>query len=290
MKHLPLLLLILIAGILPFSASAATVAPTCAVAVRTQNGQVWPMLNGKIFLLATPGEPFNIIWASANASSAHTETGASIALTGYQTYAVTKTTSYSYIFESGGVQSACNVTAVVLQGTGSANRSLTTVPANTASVSSANSKDAILTASSLPLLTGGYAAPGASVPVAYLKLVNTSTSVATVHGVWLQQNGSADTSAVIGFSTVDDKGMNRTTLGGEEGTTPFKDDVAYVPLLNATLAPGQLRIFTIKAQLSKALSSSLGSTLMIDVSSLDTAAEIKSDFPIRGTTWMLRAY
>lgn len=154
--------------------------------------------------------------------------------------------------------------------------------------SSSGSSTATISASSLPLLTGGTIGPSGSVPVAYLKLANTSSVPASVAGVWLKQNGSAPVSNIIGFTTVDDKGMNRTTLGGSEGTALFKNGSAFVPLMNATLAPRQIRIFTIKAQLSRNVSA--GSSVMLDATFLDTAAKINAQFPIRGTTWTLRAY
>lgn len=144
-------------------------------------------------------------------------------------------------------------------------------------------------ASAIPLLSGGTAAPGNLVPISYLKLVNTGKATTTLPGVWLKQSGSAPVSTVIGFSTVDDKAVLRTSVGGIEGVTPFKDGLVYVPL-NATFAPGQFRIFTIKAQVSRNLVGSIGSTLMLDVASLDTTGTVAGTFPIRGTTWTLKAY
>lgn len=142
-------------------------------------------------------------------------------------------------------------------------------------------------ASPIPLLTGGTTGPNTTVPVSYLKLVNQSSTATTLPGLWIKQSGTAPTSSVISFSTVDDKAVSRTSVGGAEGSALFKNGLAYVPL-NATFVPGQFRIFTIKAQLSRSLIP--GSTLMLDVASLDTKGKVAGSFPIRGTTWVLKAY
>ncbi|KND49664.1 MAG: hypothetical protein AB203_01095 [Parcubacteria bacterium C7867-008] len=144
-----------------------------------------------------------------------------------------------------------------------------------------------ISASMLPLLTGGSTGPTSSVPVAYLKLVNTGSAPATLSGVSLRQNGSAPTASVVGFTTVDDKALNRTTVGGTEGSAVFKNGLAYVPL-TGTIAPGQIRIYTVKALLSRTLVA--GSTLMLDVQSVDTSSTVNGALPIRGVTWYLRAY
>jgi len=142
-----------------------------------------------------------------------------------------------------------------------------------------------LSISQLPLLSGGATSAGASVPVAYIKIVNTGKSTATITGVRLIQNGTAPGLTVLGFATSDDKGGSRATIVGAEGTTPFVNGRAFVPL-QATLTPGQLRIFTIKAVLSK--KSYSGKTLMIDTDSVDTTSKITTTLPLRGVTWTLR--
>lgn len=152
---------------------------------------------------------------------------------------------------------------------------------------SASSGTGAFSASAIPLLTGGTTGPNSTVPVSYLKLVNQSSTATTLPGIWIKQNGTAPVSSIIGFSTVDDKAISRTSVGGTEGSNLFTNGLAYVPL-NATFAPGQFRIFTIKAQLGRTLTP--GSTLMLDVASLDTKGKVAGSFPIRGTTWVLRAY
>jgi hypothetical protein len=160
-----------------------------------------------------------------------------------------------------------------------------TILAKGASTGSA-SHTGSLAVSMVPFLTGGMASPGASVPVAYIKVSNTGTTPADLSGFTLKQNGSAPQSAVIGFVTSDDKGGSRATIGGSEGSVQFKNGKAFVPL-QATLAVGQFRIFTIKALISSLSGNSAGTQLMIDVDSVSSTGGTRSAFPIRGTTWTL---
>lgn len=148
---------------------------------------------------------------------------------------------------------------------------------------SASKKGGTLYVNSLPLLSGGNAGTGASVPVAYIKVENAGKDTAYIDGFTLKQNGSAATNSVFSFSTNDDKSGSRFTTSG---AGLFKNGSAYVPL-PATVAPGQIRIFTIKANLDSASSRYAGQTLMLDVASVTTGAKVPSALPIRGTTWTL---
>lgn len=148
------------------------------------------------------------------------------------------------------------------------------------------SGDTTLTVSLVPLLSGGTAHAGKAVPVSYLQITNIGKDSATLTGFWIKQNGSASTQSIIGLTTVDDKGGSRGSVGGVEGATPFKDGMAFAPT-NATFAPGQMRLFTIKAVLSANISSYIGKQLMIDVTSIETNAKVSGAFPIVGTTWTL---
>ncbi len=143
-----------------------------------------------------------------------------------------------------------------------------------------------LSVSSVPLLWGGTASAGSSVAISYLKVVNIGKASTTLKGFLLQQNGSAPGEAVIGLSTVDDNGEPRGLSGGKEGSTPFKKGVAYAPA-HAVFAPGQMRLFTIKAIMSNNLSAYVGTQLKIDVTGVDANATINGSFPMRGTTWTL---
>lgn len=168
-----------------------------------------------------------------------------------------------------------------------ATTTLTITPKGGATAASSGGKTSgALTASLVPLLMGGQASSGATVPVMYLKLSNPGSAPASIEGVRLTENGTAPDSVVIGWTTNDDKGASRTTVGGTEGSTQFKSGVAYVPLA-ATIPAGGFRIYTIKAILSAYSGSYFGKTLAIDVASVTSAAKISGTFPIRGTTFTL---
>lgn len=143
-----------------------------------------------------------------------------------------------------------------------------------------------ITVSQLSLLTGGTAAVGASIPVEYLKVVNTSQVPVKLEGVTLKETGSAPDDLVIGFTTSDDKGGSRSTIGGVEGTKQFKNSQVYVPL-NVTIEPSQIRVFTIKAILSKTSGSAGGKQFIVDTIGVDADGAVKATYPIRGATWTL---
>lgn len=151
------------------------------------------------------------------------------------------------------------------------------------SKSSADSESAgTLTVTTVPLLAGGNAKAGASVPVSYLQLRNTGTEAVHLSGFWVKQNGSAPESVVAQLTTVDDKGGSR----GASGSNPFDDGEAFAPT-DATIAPGGIKLFTIKAVMGSNLTAHLFKNLKIDVTGVDTNGGIRASFPLRGTTWTL---
>ncbi len=152
--------------------------------------------------------------------------------------------------------------------------------------SSATRSSGLISVDALPLLSGGAANMGASVPVAYLKVQNVSGSPVNLEGFTLKQNGSASGDSVIGFSTSDDKGGSRATIGGTEGAKQFKAGLAFVPLA-ATIESGTVRIFTIKAILSKTATTDLGKQLFLDVTGVTSNGSVKAPNPIRGVAWTL---
>ncbi len=146
---------------------------------------------------------------------------------------------------------------------------------------SAAKADTTLAVSSVPLLWGGVARANASIPLSYLQVSNVGTKPGQVTGFTVRQNGNASTDAVIGLSTVDDKGLSRAET---TGTRPFSKNVATAPAI-ATLAPGEVKLFTIKAQIGPSVASYLGSALMIDVTGIETNGKVRASLPIKGTTW-----
>ncbi len=139
---------------------------------------------------------------------------------------------------------------------------------------------------SVPLLSGGTAHAGGSVAVSYLQITNVGKECALLKGFWVKQNGSAPVESIIGLTTVDDKGGSRGSTGGIEGATPFQNGLALAPT-HALFAPGQMRLFTIKAIITQDVSMYVGLQLMIEVASIETTAAVRGQFPIRGTTWVI---
>jgi len=139
---------------------------------------------------------------------------------------------------------------------------------------------------SVPLLFGGTARAGANVPVSYLQITNIGKETANLKGFWVKQNGSASTQSVIGLTVIDGSGGSKGAIGGTEGSTPFKNGLAFVPT-DSIFAPGQMRVFTIKAVMSSNVSAHLGKQLNIAVTSVDTTASPKGPFPIPGATWTI---
>jgi len=154
---------------------------------------------------------------------------------------------------------------------------------STSASNSSSKKGGELSVSSIPLLSGGNAAAGASVPVAYIKVSNPGKDAASIDGFTLKQNGSASTNTIASFATNDDKSGSRFTTAG---SGLFKSNSAFVGL-PATIPPGQFRIFTIKANLNASSGMSAGQTLMLDVTSVTSGAKLGGTFPIQGTTWTL---
>ncbi len=145
----------------------------------------------------------------------------------------------------------------------------------------------VLSVSSIPLLSGGMTRGGASVPISYLKTVNTGKEPLVIKGFGLRQNGSAPTKSIIGLTVSDDAPVSaHGASGGIEGSVPFKDGVAFVTM-ETTIAPGAMRLFTIKAIMAADVSNHIGKQLMIDVASVSTNGSTRGSFPIRGTTWTI---
>ncbi|MDB5190125.1 MAG: hypothetical protein JWN49_451 [Parcubacteria group bacterium] len=143
-----------------------------------------------------------------------------------------------------------------------------------------------LTVSLIPLLTGGNVRASGVVPVSYLQVNNTGTTTVKLSGFKLKENGSAPDIAIIGLQTVDEKGGSRGSAGGSESTTPFVNGLTEAPT-NAILAPGQMKLFTVKVQLSAKAGLYANTQIIISVTGLDATATSKGNFPIAGTTWTI---
>ena len=268
------LLLILGFGFIPAATHAAEDDLGCLLITSTPRG--YEVFEGEKDIEIRSGERVILAWIGINAESGEDRDGTSISTVGLRVLTAQGSGSYDFTFNDGSDEVTCTAN---LQLAG-------TQQTSTVDVSDIDEDAGTLSISSIPLLSGGVAARGASVPVAYIKVENTSTEAAKIEGFTLVQNGSADTDVVIGFATNDDKGGSRSVIGGNEDDTVFDDNEAYVPL-SAVLNPKSFRIFTLKSILSADASGEAGNTLMLDVDSVDTGAEVYGSFPIRGTTWRL---
>lgn len=143
-----------------------------------------------------------------------------------------------------------------------------------------------LAVQSVPLLVGGVVRAGGTVPVSYLQITNVGNEGTVLKGFWLKQNGSASVESIVALATVDDRGGSRGRAGRTEGVALFQNGAALAPT-DAYFAPGQMRLFTVKATMSPDVSQHIGAQLVIDVASLETEAEVRGQFPIRGTTWVI---
>lgn len=158
----------------------------------------------------------------------------------------------------------------------------TQLPSYVASENSAATGATELVVMPVPLLSGGVTNANASVPVAYLQVTNTGKDSLELRGFWVKQNGSASDQTIAGLSTIDD----RDNLLGATKAMPFEKNIAFVPA-PMYIVSGQTRLFTIRANLASNIQTEVGRQLMIDVTSIDSAAPIKGSFPIRGTTWTI---
>ncbi len=142
-----------------------------------------------------------------------------------------------------------------------------------------------LKVSPIALLGGGTARLGATIPVSYLQVINQSTSTVSIKGFTVRQQGTTPDTGVIGFSSVDDKSGSRGAVGGTEGSNVLQGNVGYIPS-TAVIAPGQMKLFTLKAQLSS-LSQYAGTSLTLVVTGVDSPLQLTAQLPIPGTTWNL---
>jgi hypothetical protein len=139
-----------------------------------------------------------------------------------------------------------------------------------------------VTASIVPLLSGGVVTGGQSIPISYVQVRNTSSDTVTVIGFTVKQNGTAPTNLISTLTISDNNGASRAT----SETNPFKDGSGYVPTF-AAIAPGSFKIFTIKANMASSISASIGKDFKLDVTNVETNGSVKTTYPLRGTTWSI---
>lgn len=139
---------------------------------------------------------------------------------------------------------------------------------------------------SVPLLFGGVTTSGKTIPVSYLQITNNGDTSETLNGFWVKQNGNAPADVIVGLTTVDDRGGSRGYVETTKYKSLFNNNLAFVPT-NLTFAPGEMRLFTIKAILDNNAYSYSGKQISIDVDAIEFTKKFTAGFPIKGTTWVI---
>lgn len=257
--------LLVLGSVLP-AVSFAAEPPECLLGVVTKT-------EGKIFTEGSvdvqKGEWAYVLWVSSSGSTAKGSSGASIPSSGFQMVVASATATYEYRFMKNSQEVACSATLKVV--------------APPAVVEGPTT----LRVATVPLLSGGVAYPGASVPVAYLQVLNSGSAATVLRGFTLTQKGNASTNAIIGLSTIDDKGGSVSVTGGVVGQTPFMNGEATVDT-EVVFLPGQRKLFTIRAVMAPILTAYRGTQVTLDVTGVETSASVQGIFPIRGTTWVIQ--
>jgi hypothetical protein len=161
----------------------------------------------------------------------------------------------------------------------------TKAPTNTDTVTKGGSTLAV---ASIPLLAGGVARAGTIVPVAYLQMTNIGKDALTLTGLTLSERGSTPTSFITVLTTVDGTGSLKSTTDASKAGKLFTDSKAFVPMSNITFAPGQMRLFTVKAVLAPEAVAALNTNIIMDIASVETNGSVRAALPIRGATWVIR--
>lgn len=144
-----------------------------------------------------------------------------------------------------------------------------------------------LSVSNIPLLWGGYARAGQTVPVSYLKVTNHGKESATISGFYVEQRGTASTAALTQFSSYDDQAQ---VLASASAQTAFTNGRAFVPA-PFTVEAGKTRLFTLKTTVAPYVLTHVGKQIQLVVSGIETnAKKTSAAFPIPGTTWTVSAF
>ena len=168
---------------------------------------------------------------------------------------------------------------------------LNTIASGTLSVGTTTSatgkSDTIIVVVPVPLLAGGIARSGATIPLSYLQVVNLGKVSTTIHGFTIKQNGSTNIDAITALTVSDDSKLLHGSVTKNDGSLVFKNGSAVVPI-EAVLAPDQMRLFTLKAVLASTLTQYAGTQLKMDIVGVTTSALLKNTFPVRGVVWKIQ--
>jgi len=145
-------------------------------------------------------------------------------------------------------------------------------------------KSGAIVAVSVPLLSGGIARGGSSIALSYLQVLNVSNEETTLKGFTVKQNGSASTDTITQLRISDDSGTYSNSVSANASSPLFKNGMAFIPL-EVAIAPGQMRLFTVRAEVASTIQTHIGQQLKIDIVGVDSSANLTSKLPIRGVTW-----
>jgi hypothetical protein len=141
-------------------------------------------------------------------------------------------------------------------------------------------------AESVPLLSGGTARAGTTVPVVYLQLLNIGKTPGVVTSLTVAQKGTAQTSTVVGFVISDSTTSSIVTVGSAAKPIAYTNGRATIPYV-LPMKAGESRLITIKAILAPTVVADVSKKLTFEVRDIATNAIQKATFPIRGVTWTL---
>ncbi len=151
----------------------------------------------------------------------------------------------------------------------------------------AQKSSSTLVIESVPLLFGGTAKAGEAVSVSYVQVINIGKEEASLEGFTLTQNGNASVDAIQALRAVDDTGLIQGSTESTSVGLQFKNGSAFVPI-QASLAPGQMRLFTIKAVMKNDTARYVGTQLQMNLANAHSNASLKGAFPMYGTTWTIQ--
>lgn len=260
--RLSIVSLVFLGAFVPLQTYAAE-PPACLVAVVTKD-------TGKIFTEGSVSVPSGtsayVLWVSTSGGFITDGNGKVIKQSGFVLTSVTTNSTYIFHVTAGGQTVTCSASLAV--------EAIVQGPTS-------------IKVADVPLLSGGTVLAGMSIPVSYIQVTNTGKNATSLRGFQMTQQGNAPGLSVVGFSIIDDKGGSSGFTGGVVGSTPFVNGSATA-LADATLLPGQRKLFTIRASMASSLSGYSGTQLKLDVTGVETDATVSGTFPIRGTTWVLQ--
>jgi hypothetical protein len=113
------------------------------------------------------------------------------------------------------------------------------------------------------------------------------TQSAKLKGFTITQKGNASVNSILSLSSVDDTGLQTSSIDGVAGSKLFKNGTAFIST-ESVLLPGAMHLFTLKVALVANANPYILSQLKLTVDSVvSNAKSTKGLFPVRGVTWTI---